>query len=94
MLINTYLDQDCFHKLEELTETTHASISDVLKQAIDFYYEQVKPPQPHAAEMLLHSGFVGCGEAEPTWSEKTPNHNLTWSTKFIPLRSKISNLDP
>lgn len=69
MLINTYLDQDCFHKLEELTETTHASISDVLKQAIDFYYEQVKPPQPRAAEMLLYSGFVGCGEAEPTWSE-------------------------
>ncbi|MEN8218533.1 MAG: hypothetical protein ABFS56_19630 [Pseudomonadota bacterium] len=47
-------------------QTTHASISEVVKQAIDFYYERSKRTQTKtSAEILLHSGFVGCGEAEP-----------------------------
>jgi len=70
MHINAYLDDNISHKLEYLTQTTHASVSEVIKQAIDFYYERTKPLQTNVAtEMLLHSGFVGCGEAEPTLSE-------------------------
>ncbi len=72
MFINTHLDENCLHQLEYLTQTTQTSISDVINQAIHFYYEHkhVNPlPQPRAAELILRSGFVGCGEAEPTWSE-------------------------
>jgi len=85
MLLNTHLDNEVFYKLEYLAEVTHASVSDVIKQAIDHYYEWAKPSPPQAAEMLLRSGFVGCGEAEPTWSEN-------YQTEFeILMKEKYDN---
>ncbi len=75
MYINAQLDDNCYQKLESITQATRSSISVVIKQAIDFYYEHAKhtqisgPEQISRAERLLHSGFVGCGEAKPTLSE-------------------------
>jgi len=67
MYINAYLDDTYSQKLEYLTQTTHGSLSEVVKQAIDFYYERTQKNASN--EILLQSGFIGCGEAAPTLSE-------------------------
>ena len=71
MNINTQLDENYSQKLAFLTQFTHANVADVIQQAIDFYYEHTKSrfQQKSANERLLHSGFVGCGDAESTLSE-------------------------
>ena len=70
MNINTQLDENRSEKLALLTQFTHANISDVIQRAIDFYYEHTQSIlQLSGSKRLLHSGFVGCGEAEPTLSE-------------------------
>ncbi len=70
MYINTQLDEDSYKKLEYLIKVTHTNISDVIKQAINHYFEKTnKNKITTANERLLSSRFVGCGEAEPTLSE-------------------------
>ncbi len=70
MNINTQLDESYSQKLAFLTQFTHATVPDVIQQAIDFYYEHTQSRfQQSATKRLLHSGFVGCGEAGSTLSE-------------------------
>jgi len=76
MNINTQLDDNCSQKLAFLTQFTHANVPDVIQQAIEFYYEHTQSRfQQNATQRLLHSGFVGCGEAESTLSE---NYKSEW----------------
>lgn len=70
MRINARLDESRYQKLEFLVRTTHLSTSEIVKQALDLYYEQVKSRQPLPAEALKASGFIGCGEAAPDFSER------------------------
>jgi len=63
--INARLDESRSRKLEFLSRATDLSTSDILKQAIDVYYEQVRSRRPPSAEVLSDSGFIGCGEASP-----------------------------
>ena len=41
MRIQTQLDDQRLKKLRYLVETTHASTSEVIRQAIDYYYSQI-----------------------------------------------------
>jgi hypothetical protein len=68
MRIQTQLDDQRIKKLRYLVETTHASTSEVIRQAIDFYYSQINVNHPNAADILTNSGFIGCGEASPELS--------------------------
>jgi hypothetical protein len=70
MRINARLDESRSQKLEFLARTTHQSTSEIVKQALDLYYEQVRSHRPLPAEVLKASGFVGCGEAAPDLSER------------------------
>ena len=70
MRINARLDDSHSQKLEFLIRVTSLGISDVLKRAIDVYYDQVYATRPQAAEILGRSGFIGCAEAEPDLSER------------------------
>ncbi len=70
MRINARLDDSRSQKLDFLVRATSLGISEVLKQAIDAYYEQVRTIRPRPAEILSRSGFVGCGEADPELSER------------------------
>jgi hypothetical protein len=70
MRINARLDESRSQKLEFLAHTTHLSTSEILKQALDLYYEQVRSRRPAPAEVLKATGFIGCGEAEPDLSER------------------------
>ncbi|MCK5521696.1 MAG: hypothetical protein KAI83_01055 [Thiomargarita sp.] len=42
MNINTQLDESYSQKLAFLTQFTHATVPDVIQQAIDFYYEHTQ----------------------------------------------------
>ncbi len=69
MRINARLDESRSRKLEFLSRATDLSISDIVKQAIDVYFEQMRGRRPPPAEVLSDSGFIGCGEASPDLSE-------------------------
>ncbi len=66
MRINARLDDSRSQKLEYLAYATNQGTSEIVKQAIDVYYERVKKSTRSApAEVLAAVGFVGCGEASP-----------------------------
>jgi hypothetical protein len=68
MRIQTQLDDQRLQKLRYLAETTRVSTHEVIGQAIDFYYSRINADHPSAADLLVKSGFVGCGEASPELS--------------------------
>jgi hypothetical protein len=68
MRVQAQLDDQRLQKVRYLAETTHASISEVIRQAIDLYYSRMNTDQPNPAEILIKSGFIGCGEASPELS--------------------------
>lgn len=70
MRINARLDESRAQKLEFLARMTHLSTSEIIKEALDLYYEQVRSQRPLPAEALKASGFIGCGEASPDLSER------------------------
>jgi hypothetical protein len=41
MHINAYLDENCYQKLEYLIQTSQTNLSEVITQALDFYYGQM-----------------------------------------------------
>ena len=66
MRINARLDDSRSQKLEYLVNATNQGTSEIVKRAIDVYYERVKMSDRSApAEILASVGFVGCGEASP-----------------------------
>ena len=69
MRINASLDENHARKLNYLLEVTRSSTVEIIKWAIDFYYEQVRQSRPEAAHILQESGFLGCGEASPELAE-------------------------
>lgn len=69
MHIEMNLDQPHALKLDYLTKQTHAEISDVLQQAIDLYYKEIKRRQNKAAAILRETGFIGSLDAEADYSE-------------------------
>jgi predicted DNA-binding protein len=64
MRINARLDDDHARKLEFLHVRTGARTSDIIKDAIDLYYREMKRPASDAARVLRAADFIGCGEAE------------------------------
>lgn len=70
MRISARLDEDRSRKLTFLATATNLGKSEILKQAIDVYYQQVATARPKPAEILNQAGFVGCGEGAPELSER------------------------
>ena len=70
MRVSARLDEDRSRKLAFLTTSTNLGKSEILKQAIDLYYEQVSTARPRPAEILSQAGFIGCGEGAPELSER------------------------
>jgi len=70
MRINARLDDEHARKLEYLHDRTGACISDIVKDAIDLYYREMKQPASDALRVLRDAEFVGCGEAESDLSAR------------------------
>ncbi len=69
MRISARLDEDRTRKLAFLTAATNRGKSEILKQAIDCYFEQVSEARPRPVDVLSQQGFVGCSEGDPALSE-------------------------
>ncbi len=69
MRINARLDEDSARKIEYLKDVTHAPVTDVVKCAIDLYYQHMRQAQDGAKDRLFETGFVGCGVADPELSQ-------------------------
>ncbi len=70
MRINARLDPDRSRKLDFLLRMTDQKISEIIKRAIDSYYEQVRRSRPRPAEILTAAGFVGSAKADPDLSAR------------------------
>jgi hypothetical protein len=81
MRINARLDEEYAHKLNYIQKQTNQPITDVIKSAIDLYYQQLQQEKP--LDLLTQTGFIGCGEADP---------NLSVNYKSI-LRDNLNKYD-
>ena len=80
MRIDVRLDDSRSQKLDFLARATHLSTREIVEQAIDLYYEQVKSTRPRPAEALSASGFIGCGEAVSDLSDRYKEEVLSFVT--------------
>lgn len=64
MRINARLDDNLAYKLDYLVHAECMSVSNVVKESISRYYEEVRAPQAVAQEILGRNGFIGCAEGE------------------------------
>ncbi|VAW66871.1 hypothetical protein MNBD_GAMMA10-3289 [hydrothermal vent metagenome] len=78
MRINARLDQTHAQMLESLKHSEHLTTTEVLKNALDLYYEQRKLKHKTNIQRLLDSDFIGCGEGSEDLSESY-KHDLTES---------------
>jgi predicted transcriptional regulator len=64
MRLNARLPEELARKLEALEQATNQSTSDVVRAALERYFDEVCGPGRSARDAILRSGLVGCGEAE------------------------------
>ncbi len=61
--INARIDDDLAAKLDVLRASSGASVTDVLREAIERYHASVQAETgSHAREAFAATGFVGCAE--------------------------------
>ncbi len=68
MRINARLDDSRSRKLAYLVRATSQATTEIVKRAIDLYYEKETATRRSAAEVLHSVGFVGSGKASPDLS--------------------------
>lgn len=68
MHITTDFDEDHAGKLTYIQEQTNQDISEILNQAIDLYYQRLKPAEQSPLDIFQELGLVGCIDAEPDLS--------------------------
>jgi hypothetical protein len=76
--VNARLDAKQSRRLEHLSKMTGATVSDVVKRAIDLYYEAMIRERPSAAELMQKEGFVGgaAGAVDLSETYKTLLHEV------------------
>jgi len=80
MRINARLDDEHFSKLEALKNSGHQTTTEVIKKALDYYYDVKKNQNKTNINQLLKSDFIACGNAESDLSENYKSY-LTNSLK-------------
>lgn len=74
MRLNARLDDELARKVEFLKETTQESYTDILKKALNLYYEQVSAGKSKPIDLIRKNLFVGCGEAVEDLSKNYKQH--------------------
>jgi hypothetical protein len=74
MRINARLDEEHSEKLEQLRKRTNLSVSDVVKEAIDFLYAHWTNEPGKKLHTLLTSDFIGCGRGPEDLSTNYKNY--------------------
>ncbi len=68
MQITTQLDEAHVSKLTYIQQQTNLSLADVLKQAIDLYYQQLQQPEIDPLAKLKRGRFIGRFKATPDFA--------------------------
>ena len=68
--LNARLDDELAAKLQALRRMTRRSTTDVVKAALEHYFDAMTKEAGTAAEHLRASGFVGCGDGPVDLSER------------------------
>jgi hypothetical protein len=68
MRLNTKLDVIQEALLLKIQERTHASVSEIVRRALENYYQTVCEQPTSAKDAFYASGFVGCAESDPDLS--------------------------
>lgn len=69
MRINARIEEEQAKKLESLKQTEHMTTTQVVKQALDYYFEHKKLKHKSGIQQLLDSNFIGCAEGPEDLSE-------------------------
>jgi len=65
MRLNARLSTEHAAQLTQIQEQTQASVSEVIRRALEVYHHTICQSSASPHEVLSSTGFVGCGEAEP-----------------------------
>jgi hypothetical protein len=68
MRINARLDEEHVSKLAYIQQQTNRSVTDTIKTAIDLYYQEIQKEQKNPSQLLIQTGFIGCGNADSNLS--------------------------
>ena len=69
MRVNARLDEARERKLRAIAKETGQGVSEVVRVAIDVYYERITTSATRSLALLERSGFVGCADGPPDLSE-------------------------
>ena len=85
MRINASLDQEYINKLEALKHQEHLSTTEIIKNALAYYYEMKNQNNNTKIQQLLNSDFIACGEAPEDLSEHYKEYlSDSMSNKYDP----------
>lgn len=70
MRLNARISDEQAKQLEELRQATGGSTSDIVREALRRYYEEMCRRHVSANQVLEQVGFIGCGEADPELSTR------------------------
>ena len=69
MRVNARLDRDRASKFNYIRQRTNQGTSEIMKVAIDLYYERLRQETPiKPLQLLQQAGLIGCAEGEPDLS--------------------------
>ncbi|BBC23500.1 CopG family transcriptional regulator [Pseudanabaena sp. ABRG5-3] len=78
--INTQIDPATTDKLTYIQQQTNQTIADILRDAIDSYYQKLKHQHEKTSfEILEESGFIGCCSVE---SDLSTNYKQVLATEL------------
>lgn len=75
MEITTHIDPSYAAKLSYIQQQTQQDIAEILGQATDLYYEQLKPSPTNALQAFQEAGLVGFMDADPSESYQSVIQN-------------------
>lgn len=64
MNVNAQINDDIADKISFIQAQTKQDLSEILKKAIELYYQTLQTPQKTPLQILEESGFIGCSSAE------------------------------
>jgi predicted transcriptional regulator len=64
MRLNARLTEELTRKLMAVERATGQSRSDIVRAALEHYFDDACVPERSARDAILASGLVGCGDAE------------------------------
>lgn len=69
MRVNARLDSDRASKFNYIRQRTNQGTSEIMKVAIDLYYERLRQETSvKPLQLLQQAGLIGCAEGEPDLS--------------------------